>query len=239
MAGEIDKPRVLPIDNEEKLAILECWDRKFTMTEIAASFGRSLSAVSRLIHRYHPTTNLATRHIRASALKLAERIVKKADVDQAIEILSRPNIGVLEPINKGESSPGVMISVNQGDLGAVQITAGSQQNGSSKQLGEGEREADTGARRPGDALGKWNGRRLLGAGEEAGSQEATGGSQTVEGVGPGQPLLEGSGEAFAGRDGAQQPPRNVARRRGKPPVGSLIAQPPADTSNVIQFREDQ
>lgn len=232
MAGEIDKPRVLPIDNEEKLAILECWDRKFTMTEIAASFGRSLSAVSRLIHRYHPTTNLATRHIRASALKLAERIVKKADVDQAIEILSRPNIGVLEPINKGESSPGVMISVNQGDLGAVQITAGSGTNESSKRLNEGE--TDTGARRPGDALGQWNGRRLLGAGEEAGGAEATG-----QGVALEQPVQPQPGEAHVGRDGAFDPPRNVARRRGKPPVGSLIAQPPADTSNVIQFREDQ
>lgn len=73
--------------------------------------------------RMRPTTEVATDYIKANSLKLAMRVVRKANVDQSIALLSRPNIGVLEPAN-GEGGMGgsrFMIGVAVDSLGGVKV----------------------------------------------------------------------------------------------------------------------
>jgi hypothetical protein len=73
--------------------------------------------------RFRPTTDAATDYIRANSLRLAMRVVRKANVEQAIGILSRPNIGVLDP--QGESGVGggrmFQIGVSVDSLGSVKV----------------------------------------------------------------------------------------------------------------------
>lgn len=73
--------------------------------------------------RFRPTTALAEDHLKASALKLAMRVVRKANVEQAIGILSRPNIGVLASDSGGGDGGGrsFMIGVAVDGLGSVKV----------------------------------------------------------------------------------------------------------------------
>lgn len=87
---------------------------------IAYELGRNRKTIDRFIHSMTDSTPLATAMIKASAHHLVKRVLDKADVNQALDILSRPNIGVLKPINRQADGPQIMISVNQESLGGVQ-----------------------------------------------------------------------------------------------------------------------
>lgn len=89
---------------------------------MAEPWKKTPEAIYRIVRRFLPTHDLAEQYLKASALTLAMRVVKRGNVDQAIEVLSRPNLGVLAPA-KTESAGGAgfFISVNMGDLGAVQV----------------------------------------------------------------------------------------------------------------------
>jgi len=91
-----------------------------SLRAIAAKSGRSLNAISRLIRQFSPSSILAERFLRANALALAERIVAKADVPQAIEVLSRPNIGVLAS-SRASGGVSVMMSISNDSLGGVVV----------------------------------------------------------------------------------------------------------------------
>src|SRR5712664_3891902 len=55
---------------------------------VGAEIGRPYSCVYEVIRRLRPTHELATAQLRAQAVTLANRIVKKANVEQANEVLS-------------------------------------------------------------------------------------------------------------------------------------------------------
>lgn len=108
------------ISPDEILLIVDMLDQGRTVKQIAYELGRQEPAIRRISRKYHPTTALAERLIRASALTLAEKVVKHSTVEEAIDVLSRPNIGVLKPAAKDNSiNVGFFTSVALDSCGAV------------------------------------------------------------------------------------------------------------------------
>lgn len=110
------------LDSDTKELILEMLDQGITPRNIAYKIGVHASTVSRVKTKYSSTAKLATRLIRANAEVLAQRIVDRATVDEAIQVLSRPNIDVLKPITKNDGNTGIFISVGAASLGAFANT---------------------------------------------------------------------------------------------------------------------
>lgn len=109
-----------PMDNEEKEMVLHMYaDDKISIAEIARRTGRKHETISRFLRSMSPTAYLAQGFLRANALTLAKRIVEKSTVSEAIDVLSRPNIGALKPLQRGSDAPSIMISVNTDSIGAV------------------------------------------------------------------------------------------------------------------------
>lgn len=93
--------------------------------KIADQFARPVSGIRDLIRRFQPSVDGAEAFMKANALKLAMRVVRKANADQAIDILSRTNMGVLAPKQEGGGGQGgFFLSVQAENLGAVRVTAG-------------------------------------------------------------------------------------------------------------------
>lgn len=105
---------------DEKSLIAEMFFKKqMKISEIAAALDRRHETILKYVRTLTDSTALAQQYLKSRAIDLVKRIVKKADVDQAIDILSRPNIGVLKPIQTSKEGPQILISVNQGSLGGV------------------------------------------------------------------------------------------------------------------------
>lgn len=94
-----------------------------TYKTIGEAVGRDFKTVCDVIKRYLPTTDLGTAILRANAADMALKIVKKGTVAELIDVLERPNIGVLDPIKKGggEDNSGFVLSVTADTLGAVKV----------------------------------------------------------------------------------------------------------------------
>lgn len=92
---------------------------------IAPDYGRTTDAIYQLIQRFRPSVDGAEAYMKANALRLAMRVVRKASSEQAIDILSRSNVGVLAPkADGGGANQGFFLSVQADTCGAVKITAG-------------------------------------------------------------------------------------------------------------------
>jgi hypothetical protein len=95
---------------------------------LATQFDRTPATILNLLKRFRPTTKTAQSYMEAQALKLAMRVVRNADVDQAIDVLSRPNLAVLAPAKEIASGPqGFFLSVQAENLGAVRLATGAVQ----------------------------------------------------------------------------------------------------------------
>jgi hypothetical protein len=97
-------------------------NHKEACEEIAPSYDRSAHTINALVRRFMPNTQLAQRYLQASALRLAMRVVRKANVAEAIDVLSRKSVGVLSP--KSEESgagAGFFLSVQADSCGAVKV----------------------------------------------------------------------------------------------------------------------
>lgn len=89
---------------------------------VGAQLDRDPKRVQEVISRLRPTTDVAKMYFRANALQMAMRIKRKANVGELIDVLSRPSIGVLDPIKKVESGPGgFFLTVNAESCGAVKV----------------------------------------------------------------------------------------------------------------------
>lgn len=109
-----------PIGPDEKLLILDDFESgKHTIVGLARKYGRSDAAIRQLVHQFHPTTALATKLIRANALRMAQKVIKHATVEETIDVLSRPNIDVLKPHKVDNRGMGVFVSVAPGTCGAM------------------------------------------------------------------------------------------------------------------------
>jgi len=67
-------------------------DLNYPMVKIAAEIGRDPATVSRFLHGFKSTAHLARQYFDTEAYTLAQKIVKNADVDQALEILDRTDV---------------------------------------------------------------------------------------------------------------------------------------------------
>lgn len=86
--------------------------------------GKDARTVYQLVRRLEPSTEIAELYLKSSALRLAMRIVRDANVPEAIDILSRKNIGVIAP--KAEQmggAGGFFLSVTAETCGAVKVQA--------------------------------------------------------------------------------------------------------------------
>lgn len=115
---------ITQIGPDEQLLILNMIEDGKTIQQIALEIGRSETPIRRIVNKFHPTTVLATKFLRAKALKLAERVVKHSTVEEAIDVLSRPNIDVLKPLAKEQTNIGFFTSVSLDSCGAVKEVKG-------------------------------------------------------------------------------------------------------------------
>jgi hypothetical protein len=79
-----------------------------------------------MLNRLRPTTDMAKMYLKAKAMRLVKRVVAKANVSEAIDILSRPGIDVLSPAQKGVDSSGpagFFLTVKADTCGAVTVGA--------------------------------------------------------------------------------------------------------------------
>lgn len=89
---------------------------------VGEEIGREEKTVYMLIRRLEPTIDVSQAYIQAQALRLAMRIVRKANVAEAVDILSRRNIGVLAPKQEeGSGGGGFFLSVSAESCGAIKI----------------------------------------------------------------------------------------------------------------------
>lgn len=119
-----------PIDAETRAEILARF-KKYRAQGIAKTeayrrlgeqFHRDWKVIGAVIQRLLPTTDLAVATIKARAFKMAKRLVREADPSQIMDILSRPNIGVLDPIKKVDGGAGgFIIGVSVESCGAVRV----------------------------------------------------------------------------------------------------------------------
>jgi transposase-like protein len=112
------------VSRGEQNDILEALQEKgATVASVAKSFGRNETTILLIQRKFRPTTTLAKAIIRSKAAEMVERVLDKGEVDHLIDVLSRPNIGVLDaPAGKGGGGSmgvGIMVSVGTGSLAAI------------------------------------------------------------------------------------------------------------------------
>lgn len=79
-----------------------------------------------MLNRLRPTTDMAKMYLKAKAMRLVKRVVAKANVSEAIDILSRPGMDVLAPAQKHVESSGpagFFLTVQADTCGAVTVGA--------------------------------------------------------------------------------------------------------------------
>lgn len=91
---------------------------------IGAAFDRDPQHIAAIVRSLTSTTAIATHLLKARAFRLASRLVREASPEQIIDILERPNIGVLAPKAEAASGGGFFLSVSADSCGAVKIGAG-------------------------------------------------------------------------------------------------------------------
>ncbi len=82
-----------------------------TQTLIAQTLGIDQSTVSNTLMRLADTRDVAKARINAAAQKLAERVVKHADVDQSLEILDRISVIEKRQQQTGHATVAVVIGM--------------------------------------------------------------------------------------------------------------------------------
>lgn len=93
-------------------------------SEAAERVGVMPADVRHHVTALRSTVALARMKIRAKASVMVDRIVEKAPTSELIDILSRPNVGVLDPAQKGaQGGGGFILSVGLDSLGGVRATA--------------------------------------------------------------------------------------------------------------------
>lgn len=89
---------------------------------IAATHERPSDSIRSVIQRLRPTIDPAKVYLKAQALRLAIRVVRNANVQESMEILANPEIGVLQPKTEGPTGQGgFFLSVTAESCGAVKI----------------------------------------------------------------------------------------------------------------------
>jgi hypothetical protein len=123
------KPRE-EIDDEEALDILSLFKKSAAKGYAPAQIyryigrcqGRHPKTIENFLRRHRSTVELAQIKLKASASKIVQKVIEKAPTHELIDLLSRPNIGVLEPMKKQDiTNNGFIINVQADSLGAVKV----------------------------------------------------------------------------------------------------------------------
>lgn len=178
------------LDDEEKEMILQMVDEGLSLRDIAFKTGRDVKIISRLKAKFHPSTKLARRYIKAKAMVLAERVIKHAKVAEAIDVLSRPDIDVLKPQQRGDIQGNIFVFGGADTLGGVIEATRPPQKfiegeihavpvGEARALPVGESSGysetlDTGTREPAAQVGARGGKGAPGRGSVPPDQKASG-----------------------------------------------------------------
>jgi hypothetical protein len=130
---EADEPekvgRVL-LQEHEQLNILAMFEESMargfsleaTYKGIAKTLGRHPQTIAKFVRRMRSTVSLAKLTLAANANRMVKKVIEKAPTSELIDVLSRPNMGVLEPRkSEGSGGGGFFINVKAENLGAVQI----------------------------------------------------------------------------------------------------------------------
>jgi hypothetical protein len=95
---------------------MECY------VQIAKEQRRALNTVKTIIVNLQSTKDLAAQYLESQAYRLTKRLVKEARTPEIIDILTRPNVGVLAPHAKESSGgQGFFLSVQAESCGAVKV----------------------------------------------------------------------------------------------------------------------
>lgn len=107
---------------DEQVAILRMRQRGKSVAAIADTIERSPATVRSFLSKYTDTTPMAEAILRKGAVVMAANIVKRGTVSEHIDVLSRPNIGVLKPVDKAGANSGgfsIHLSVGPASLGVT------------------------------------------------------------------------------------------------------------------------
>lgn len=117
------------MDDYDKAEILDLYDLYTTgpravapalaYFKISEDVHREQETVRKFIRSMRDTTTMATRTIRARSSSMVEKVLRKADPALLVDILQRPNIGVLKPVvREPVNQLGIFVSVGRDSLGA-------------------------------------------------------------------------------------------------------------------------
>jgi predicted transcriptional regulator len=81
-----------PLSSQDKVSIIEAHARGISGSAIAKKLERNHSVISRFLDKYRTTAPLARLHFDANAERLAARVIKKANVEESLEVLDRMDV---------------------------------------------------------------------------------------------------------------------------------------------------
>lgn len=180
---------ILALYEEQKRAgkpLMECY------AAVGEVVGRSPAVVRSIISRLRPTNALARVYIQSKSMKLAMKVVREANVAQAIDILTRPNIGVLDPLKSNNNEGGFFMSMTADSCGAVKLAVTNQRpqiEGDTDAEDAGSAETATDRLRSADATLEAakarlsHSRRIAAGADEADGGESCSPSQVLSGEG--------------------------------------------------------
>lgn len=120
-----------PLNVYEKNAISRMLLEGKSVAAIADIIERTSDTVRKFVNSMSDTTHLATLTVKHRAVEVMGKVLDKGSTAELIDVLSRPNIGVLAPAEKPGSGGGkfdIQVSVGVASLGAmkagVEISAG-------------------------------------------------------------------------------------------------------------------
>ena len=114
-----------PLSYAERAIIVQALSEGKDPSKIAMVLGRNVSTIQRFKNSMIDSTAYAKAIFKHNAATLAERVVEKANVREALDVLSRPDIGVIAPpVGSGGVGGSFGVSVSVSTLGTVVQVAG-------------------------------------------------------------------------------------------------------------------
>lgn len=90
--------------------------------KIGVESSRSTGTIWAIVKRMTPTVDVAQDYFRANAFRMAHKIVKEGSPQLLVDVLSRPNVGALDPIKQESGGGGgFFLSVQADSCGAVTV----------------------------------------------------------------------------------------------------------------------
>lgn len=106
-----DTPAYQRLSRATEGLILKLSDEGKTQHQVAQMVGCSQATVSRTLAAFQDTRALAKSHLHNNAIRLAERVIKQANVEESLEVLDRLDVAPKKE-RGGNSHTGVQVIVN-------------------------------------------------------------------------------------------------------------------------------